>query len=119
MRLMRLLETRILDIIRRERANDTSICLYSTGTYWVGFEHSAWQLSRLFPSASDTSVATHPAYPFPVVMTSVSAERLRDYFCRHDLPYVSEKPDYREISSDSFDSAEYEKWHKREVEEFL
>ena len=40
-RLVRLLNEHLNDIMSRERANQNSIHLYCTGPYWVAFECSA------------------------------------------------------------------------------
>ena len=46
-RLVRLLNEHLNDIMSRERANQNSIHLYCTGPYWVAFECSAYQLSLI------------------------------------------------------------------------
>ena len=60
-RLMRLMETRLLDIIRQEHSNRNCIHLYGTGEYWTAFEQSAYLLCRIFPGNA-ISVITHTAY---------------------------------------------------------
>ena len=50
-RLVRLLNEHLNDIMNRERANQNSIHLYCTGPYWVAFERSAYQLRRTFPDS--------------------------------------------------------------------
>ena len=45
-RLMLLLKGHLREIMNRECANQTSIHLYCTGSYWVAFERSAYQLRR-------------------------------------------------------------------------
>ena len=47
-RLMLLLKGHLREIMNRECANQTSIHLYCTGSYWVAFERSAYQLRRAF-----------------------------------------------------------------------
>ncbi len=42
-RLMLLLKGHLREIMDRECANQTSIHLYCTGSYWVAFERSAYQ----------------------------------------------------------------------------
>ena len=42
-RLMLLLKGHLREIMNRECANQTSIHLYCTGSYWVAFERSAYQ----------------------------------------------------------------------------
>ena len=48
-RLVRLLNEHLNDIMSRERANQNSIHLYCTGPYWVAFECSAYQLRHGIP----------------------------------------------------------------------
>jgi len=45
-RLVRLLNEHLGEIMGRERTNQNSIHLYCTGPYWVAFECSAYQLQR-------------------------------------------------------------------------
>ena len=70
-RLMNLLRERLTEIMDRERANRNSIHLYCTGPYWVAFERSAYQLHRAFPDSETTPLRLF-AYPFPIVMVSVT-----------------------------------------------
>ena len=70
-RLMNLLREHLTEIMDRERANQNSIHLYRTGAYWVAFECSAYQLYRAFPD-SETMPLRLFAYPFPIVMVSVT-----------------------------------------------
>ena len=53
-RLVRLLNEHLNDIMNRERANQNSIHLYCTGPYWVAFERSAYQLRHVFPDSEIT-----------------------------------------------------------------
>ena len=46
-RLVRLLNEHLNDIMNRERANQNSIHLYCTGPYWVAFDRSAYQLRHV------------------------------------------------------------------------
>ena len=66
-RLVRLLNEHLNDIMSRERANQNSIHLYCTGPYWVAFECSAYQLRHVFPDSEITPMRLL-GYPFPVVM---------------------------------------------------
>lgn len=49
-RIIELVTTRLKEITDKEMLNETRIHLYSTGTYWVAFERSAFQLQKLYPS---------------------------------------------------------------------
>ena len=53
-RLVTLLNEHLNEIMGRERVNRTSIHLYCTGSYWVAFERSAYQLRRAFPDSEIT-----------------------------------------------------------------
>ena len=81
-RLMLLLKGHLREIMNRECANQTSIHLYCTGSYWVAFERSAYQLRRAFPDSEITPMRLY-AYPFPVVMVSVTDRSLRLYERKH------------------------------------
>ena len=47
MSLKRLIETRMVEILRKEQGNGKYIRLYGAGEYWHAFEESAFQLERL------------------------------------------------------------------------
>ena len=66
-RLVRLLNEHLNDIMSRERANQNLIHLYCTGPYWVAFECSAYQLCHVFPDSEITPMRLL-GYPFPVVI---------------------------------------------------
>ena len=85
LRLMNLLREHLTEIMDRERANQNSIHLYCTGPYWVAFECSAYQLYRAFPD-SETMPLRLFAYPFPIVMVSVTDRSLRSYALTHAIP---------------------------------
>lgn len=114
-RLMRLIDTQLVQIIRKERTNETHICLYGTGEYWVAFERSAYLLCQLFP-ASDVSIATHPENPFPVVMAGISDAELRVYGRQHI--FRRDLPDYKELVCSKAPALQYPAWHRREVQKF-
>ena len=83
-RLMLLLKGHLREILNRECANQTSIHLYCTGPYWVAFERSAYQLCLTFPDSEITPLRLF-AYPFPIVMVSVTDRSLRSYARKHIL----------------------------------
>ena len=83
-RLVNLLRERLTEIMDRERANRNSIHLYCTGPYWVAFERSAYQLHRAFPDSETTPLRLF-AYPFPIVMVSVTDRSLRSYARKHNI----------------------------------
>jgi len=104
-RLMNLLRERLTEIMDRERANRNSIHLYCTGPYWVAFERSAYQLHRAFPDSETTPLRLF-AYPFPIVMVSVTDRSLRSYTRKH----------YKLLTVPGFPLADYREWHAGEVE---
>ena len=113
---MRLMETRLIEIIRQKRSNDKSIHLYGTGEYGVAFEVSAYLLCRMF-FQEVLSVISHASNPFPVIMASIPDEKLRSYTRQH-IP-VRDKPDYKKLLVSKLSAREYHKWHEREVREFM
>ena len=112
-RLMNLLRERLTEIMDRERANRNSIHLYCTGPYWVAFERSAYQLHRAFPDSETTPLRLF-AYPFPIVMVSVTDRSLRSYTRKHILR--RDGSDYKLLTVPGFPLADYREWHAGEVE---
>ena len=113
LRLMNLLREHLTEIMDRERANQNSIHLYCTGPYWVAFERSAYQLYRAFPDSETTPLRLF-AYPFPIVMVSVTDRSLSSYARRHILR--RDDKDYKQLTVPGFSLSDYQGWHKREVE---
>ena len=113
LRLMNLLREHLTEIMDRERANQNSIHLYCTGAYWVAFECSAYQLYRAFPD-SETMPLRLFAYPFPIVMVSVTDRSLRSYTRKHILR--RDESDYKLLTVPGFPLADYREWHAGEVE---
>ena len=113
LRLMNLLRERLTEIMDRERANRNSIHLYCTGPYWVAFERSAYQLHRAFPDSETTPLRLF-AYPFPIVMVSVTDRSLRSYARKHILR--RDESDYKLLTVPGFSLADYRQWHAGEVE---
>ena len=114
-RLMRLMDTRLTEIIRNERRNERRVCLYGTGEYWTAFEQSAYSLSRLFPAA-DISITMHPEHPFPVVMASISDDELRTYGKRHI--FCRDFPDHKELLVPMIIPEQYRIWHQKTIRKF-
>ena len=112
-RLMNLLRERLTEIMDRERANQNSMHLYCTGPYWVAFERSAYQLYRAFPDSEITPLRLY-AYPFPLVMVSVTDRSLRSYTRKHILR--GDESDYKLLTVPGFSLADYREWHAGEVE---
>ena len=111
-RLMNLLRERLTEIMDRERANQNSIHLYCTGAYWVAFECSGYQLYRAFPD-SETMPLRLFAYPFPIVMVSVTDRSLRSYARRHILR--RDDIDYKLLTASQLSHEDYQAWHAGEV----
>ncbi len=112
-RLMNLLRERLTEIMDRERTNQNSMHLYCTGSYWVAFERSAYQLHRAF-SDSETLPLRLYAYPFPIVMVSVTDRSLRSYARKHILR--KDESDYKLLTVPGLPLAAYREWHAGEVE---
>ena len=112
-RLVRLLNEHLNDIMSRERANQNSIHLYCTGPYWVAFECSAYQLRHVFPDSEVTPMRLL-GYPFPVVMVSVTDRSLRSYTRKHILR--RDGSDYKLLTVPGLPLADYREWHAGEVE---
>ena len=113
LRLMNLLREHLTEIMDRERTNQNSIHLYCTGAYWVAFECSAYQLYRAFPD-SETMPLRLFAYPFPIVMVSVTDRSLRSYTRKHILR--RDESDYKLLTVPGLPLAAYREWHAGEVE---
>ena len=111
-RLMNLLREHLTEIMDRERANQNSIHLYCTGAYWVAFECSAYQLHRAFPDSETTPLRLF-AYPFPIVMVSVTDRSLRSYARKHILR--RDGSDYKLLTVPGLPLAAYREWHAGEV----
>ena len=112
-RLMNLLRDHLTEIMDRERANLNSIHLYCTGYYWVSFERSAYQLCLTFPDSEITPLRLF-AYPFPIVMVSVTDRSLRSYTRKHILR--RDGSDYKLLTVPGIPMADYHVWHAGEVE---
>ena len=112
-RLMNLLRERLTEIMDRERVNRNSIHLYCTGPYWVAFERSAYQLHRAFPDSETTPLRLF-AYPFPIVMVSVTDRSLSSYARKHILR--RDDKDYKQLTVPVLSLADYHEWHAGEVE---
>ena len=95
-RLVRLLNEHLNDIMNRERANQNSIHLYCTGPYWVAFERSAYQLRHVFPDSEITPMRS-----------------LRSYARRHILR--RDDIDYKLLTASQLSHEDYQAWHAGEV----
>lgn len=115
LQLLRLVNTQLPQIIRKEQGNETRIRLYGAGEYWSAFEQSAYLLCQLFPH-SNMTIWTHKDYPFTVVMASISDEELRAYSRR--TIFGRDLPDYKEFICRKTSSVPYHIWHRNEVQQF-
>ena len=112
LRLMNLLREHLTEIMDRERANKI-IHLYCTGPLLGSVQCSAYQLYRAFPD-SETMPLRLFAYPFPIVMVSVTDRSLRSYARKHILR--RDESDYKLLTVPGFSLADYLEWHAGEVE---
>ena len=104
--LQSLLQHEITSILHQEFDNASAIYLYSTGSHWVAFERSAYQLIRQYPE-SDLTPFFFDAYPFPVLMASIQAKDLKDKSLNGRLTLKAPKLNLRQ----------YKAWHRREVKQ--
>ena len=93
MSLKRLVETRMIEILRKEQDN------------------------KRYIRKGETTLFSHKDYPFPVVMVSIPDSELRAYIQQH-IP-VCDKHDYKKLLAAEFSAAEYRAWHEHAVKEFL
>ena len=107
LRLQSLLQNEIQTILHQEFDNDAAIHLYSTGSHWVAFEHSAYQLCRQYPEA-DLTPFFFDTYPFPVLMASIQAKDLKETLLDGRLTLKAPKLNLRQ----------YRAWHRREVKQY-
>ena len=112
-RLQQLIQNQHKEILAREKNNDKFIHLYDIGAYWVAFERSAYQLHRAFPD-SETMPLRLFAYPFPIVMVSVTDRSLRLYARKHILR--RDETDYKLLTVPGLPMADYHVWHAGEGE---
>ena len=112
-RLQQLIQNRYKEILAREKNNDKFIHLYDIGAYWVAFERSAYQLCLTFPDSEITPLRLF-AYPFPIVMVSVTDRSLRSYARKHILR--RDETDYVVLTVPESSLTDYRRWHAGEVE---
>ena len=109
----RLMENHMSDILFSERSNREHIHLYRTDNYWVAFERSACQLSRLCPEAKIIPMRLS-GFPFPVVMATFGQAQSEHFI--HGLPEVEEGSDRLSFKMPALPDGEYGVWHNRQVE---
>ncbi len=114
-RLVRLIHTQSLEIAKREVKNEDKMCLYGTGEYWIGFEHSAYFLSRIFPDL-ESFVVNNPESPFAIVGLSVTDKKLKQYMKKQNAHRRG--TDYLEFAVSPFLPKEYGAWHTKKVGNF-
>lgn len=107
LRLQSLLQKEMKGILGKEEGNEGALYLYGTGTHWVAFGKSAYQLKRrhaeaeLVPFFFDT-------YPFPVLMASVPAGTMG----------VTPADGELALEAPKLDPGAYRAWHRREMGRF-
>ena len=116
--LLALLSTHLNEIIDRESGNYNRIYLYPTGNYWTAFEKSAYQLERLFPQCSVSSMvlATRPA---PIVLASLPYADIAGYDA--GVPHITIKSSGNDeqlatMPAPTLPSAIYRHWHVEKTE---
>lgn len=114
--LMKLIETRLFDIVRTEDAAGRCIRLYGAGNYWHAFEESAYQLSLLF-GTDGIIVFKHKIYPFLAVMASISDDELQAYGKNHI--FKRKFPGYRKLVGVEISMKQYKEWHQKKAIQFF
>ncbi len=112
-RLMRLIDEHLPEIVQRESRSEGRIRLYGTGDYWNAFEQSAYLLWQLFPDSELTSVR-HRGFPFPVVIASISDIVLQSRVGQNVFLHC--RPDYREMFASDVPVRQYASWHRQTVD---
>lgn len=105
--LQSLLQKEIKNILKKEVGNTDAMYLYGTGTYWVAFENSAYQLCQQYEEAELTPFF-FDEYPFPVLMASVPYSAL-------DNNKISDRLVLR---APKLNQRRYNAWHRREMEQY-
>ncbi len=113
---MRLINTRSLEIARRESRNIDRMCLYGAGGYWTGFERSAYFLCRIFPQL-ESFVVKHPEHPDSIIGVSVSDRELKRLSRNAKLSHSG--MDYLEFLAEPIESSAYLRWHDTKVHGLL
>ena len=114
-RLVRLINTKSLDIAKREVNNTDKMCLYGTGGYWTAFERSAYFLTRIFGNL-ELFIVNNPNYPFAIVGVSVPEKKLKQWMKTH---FASRQDaDYMEFTVNEVDQQKFGKWHTKKVNDF-
>lgn len=113
-RIIELLTTRLKEITDREMQNESRIYLYSTGTYWVAFERSAFLLYKLYPSCG-TMLFNMEKSMQHLMMTFVPYSSLpRD----KRLAFCKRRDDYMEARAGTFTMKEYGTWYRRQEKKY-
>ena len=99
-------------LIEEERHNERMINLYSIGNDWIAFEQSAYMLNKLFPKCAVLR-ANIPGYPFPVVMTMIKDNELRNYTREHIVQRPT--PSHCIILSTPYDHPSFARWHRQQL----
>lgn len=114
--LMALMQHHLADILNKEKGNDKFIHLYNTGAYWVAFEQSACQLSRVYPQCAFSlfRVKDGPDY---IVMTSIRQEDLSSCFRKHIV--CKNEQGYKVLMASPLPAGEFHQWHIQAVRNTL
>lgn len=116
LQLNRLIEANHSTILGREQNNRNYIHLYAYGAYWVAFEQSAYQLSRLFPGSS-TAILQIKGYPFPAIMAFLPDKEL--YTPKAvQYPTGTVTPDYKILTVPNLTPTRYRTWYTRQLKQY-
>ena len=99
-------------LIEEERHNERMINLYSIGNDWIAIEQSAYMLYKLFPKCAVLR-ANLPGSPFPVVMTMIKDNELRNYTREHIVKKPT--PSHCILLTNAYDRSDFALWHRRQL----
>ncbi len=105
--LQSLLQKEIKNILKKEVGNTDAMYLYGTGTYWVAFENSAYQLCQQCEEVELTPFFFDD-YPFPVLMASIS------YFALEDKTIS----DRMTLTVPKLNQRRYNVWHRKVIKQY-
>lgn len=107
LRLQSLLQKEIKSILKKEVGNLDTMYLYGTGTHWVAFENSAYQLCQQCEEVELTPFFFDD-YPFPVLMASIS------YFALEDKTIS----DRMTLTVPKLNQRRYNVWHRKVIKQY-
>lgn len=108
-RLIELLSHHLNTILEKERDNHTHIHLYDIGEFWIAFEQSAFQLTRLTKESTIVPLRLM-SYPFPIITAAISINTLATLSHTHTVE--NSLHDARSIVTCELQEERYRRWHR-------